>query len=306
MNDSSIVAVSAAKLRTVFIVNPVSGRVATRAERRPRLENFIRQHRLDGSIELTRRAGHATELARAAAMNGAQLIASVGGDGTLNEVARALVGSDVFYGIIPLGSGNGLARDLGLPLDFNQALAVLLDGTARPIDTGEVNGLPFFNVMGLGFDAEVGRRFNLSKKRGFLSYLKIGLKAWFAYRKEPLVIEPEDGAPIAIDAFVTAIANSSQYGNNARIAPRARLDDGRLDLAAITTRNPFASLTLVTRLFRGTLDRSHWVRSAQATRFVIRRRASGPVHTDGEVHDCDAVLDISIRPRSLRVVVPRS
>lgn len=297
--------VNAAQLRTRFIINPVSGPAATRAERRDRVENFIRQHRLAATIETTRHAGHATELARAAVAEGCGLVVSVGGDGTMNEVARALVGTPVIYGMVPMGSGNGLGRDLGVPLDFPRALAVLLDGAVRTIDTGEVNGLPFFNVMGLGFDAEIGRQFNLSRQRGFRTYLRIGFRTFFRYRKEPLTIEAEGCAGISVDAFVTAVANSTQYGNNARIAPRAALDDGKLDLVAIATSNPLWAVAIAARMFAGSIDRSRKVRTLQARRFVIRRAVAGPVHTDGEVHDCEAELHVAVRPASLRVAVSR-
>jgi diacylglycerol kinase (ATP) len=297
--------VNAARLRTVFIVNPIAGRASARSHRLARVQDFIQSNRLNASIETTRRGGHAVELAHSAVRNGAQLVVSVGGDGTMNEVARALVGSSALYGMIPTGSGNGLGRDLGLPLEFGRALDVLLDGTVREIDTGEVNGLPFFNVMGLGFDAEIGRRFNLTHGRGFLNYLIIGTRAFFTYRRERLEIDIGDGTPVVLEAFVTSVANSTQYGNNARIAPRARLDDGVLDLVTITTGSPVAALPIVWRLFAGSIDRSHWVRTLSAPRFRIRRTAPGPIHTDGEVHDCEAVLDVLVRPRSLRVVVPR-
>ncbi len=296
--------VNAATLRTTFVVNPVAGRASSRAARRHRIEDFIRQHRLDARIDLSRRAGHARELAQAAVASGAQLVVSVGGDGTLNEVAGALVGTRALYGIIPTGSGNGLGRDLGLPLDFNRALHLLLDGAVREIDSGVVNGLPFFNVMGLGFDAEIGRRFNLSRRRGFWTYLRIGLGAFLTYRRQPVVIESDSGERVSMESILVTVANSTQYGNNARIAPRARLDDGRLELVAITTRNLLLALPLVARLFRGTIDRSRHVRTISGARFTIERAHAGPLHTDGEIHDCAATIEITVRPASLRVVTP--
>jgi len=296
--------VNAAHLRTAFIINPVAGGVSTRAARRQRIEDFTRRHRINGTIELSRHGGHATGLAREAIAAGAQLVVSVGGDGTLNEVAAALVDTGVLYGMIPTGSGNGLGRDLGLPLDFDRALEVLLKGTVREIDSGVVNGLPFFNVMGLGFDAEIGRRFNLSRQRGLFSYLRIGLVTFFNYRRQSLVIESDSGERLSVEAFLASVANSTQYGNNAHIAPRALLDDGRLDLVAVTTRNLFFAVPLVFRMFAGSIDRSRYVRSISGTRFLIRRTTLGPIHTDGEIHDCSAELEVSVRPRSLRVVVP--
>ncbi|MGH8019206.1 MAG: diacylglycerol/lipid kinase family protein, partial [Opitutaceae bacterium] len=261
---------------------------------------------LDARIVLSRQAGHARELAQAAVASGAQLVVSVGGDGTLNEVASALVGTGTLYGIIPTGSGNGLGRDLGLPLDFNRALRLLLDGAVREIDTGVAAGMPFFNVMGLGFDAEIGRRFNLSRGRGFGAYMRIGLGAFFTYHRQPVVIESDSGERVSTEAILVAVANSTQYGNNARIAPHARVDDGRLDLVAITTRNLFLALPLVVRLFRGSIDRSRFVRTISGTRFKIERVHAGPIHTDGEIHDCGEVIEIAVRPASLRVVAPGS
>lgn len=297
-------AVDATKLRTVFIINPIAGRASARGNRINHVRDFIHRHRLDATIETTRRSGHAVELARDAVSGGARLVVSVGGDGTMNEVARSLRGCPALYGMIPTGSGNGLGRDLGLPMGLEQSLRVLLKGSLRTIDTGEVNGLPFFNVMGLGFDAEIGRRFNLTRRRGFLNYLIIGFRAFFVYRRERLEIDGGNGAPAMVDAFVTTVANSTQYGNNARIAPEAKLDDGLLDLVTITTGSLFAAPGIVWRLFSGSVTRSRWVHAQRASSFRIQRLAAGPVHTDGEVHSCDARLEVMVHPRSLRVVVP--
>lgn len=296
--------VSAKQLRATFILNPASGRAAARAGRREMIEQFIAQHQLDARLELTARRGHATDLARAAIAAGVQLIVSVGGDGTLNEVAAGVVGTSALYGMIPTGSGNGLGRDLGLPMDFARALALLLDGAVRTIDTGEVCGHPFFNVMGLGFDAAIGRRFNECRGRGFFNYVQIGLRTFFAYRKERITVEPAGASPFVVDAFLASVANSTQYGNNARIAPRARLDDGKLDFVAVTTRNLVAAVPLVVRLFSRSIDRSRFVRTVQASHFRIRRDAAGLIHTDGEIHECPAEFDVTIRARSLHVVVP--
>lgn len=292
------------QLRTVFIHNPVSGKASIRGGRRDRIARFIADHRLNATLALTAHRGHATVLAREAVAEGVGLIVSVGGDGTMNEVAAGLVGSAALYGMIPTGSGNGLARDLGLPLDFGRALDVLLGGAVRTIDTGEAAGHPFFNVMGLGFDAEIGRRFNESKGRGFFNYIQIGLRAFFTYRKERITVQPEGGVAFSVDAFLASVANSTQYGNNARIAPRARLDDGQLDFVALTTGNLFLALPLVVRLFTRSIHRSRFARGAVAPRFRVTRAAPGPIHTDGEIHDCPAEFDVIVRSQSLRVVVP--
>lgn len=298
--------VSIRTLRSAFIVNPVSGRRATRARRREKVAEFIARHRLDAQLLESTRAGHVPELARAAVAEGAQLVVSVGGDGTMNGVAAELVNRPVLFGLIPCGSGNGLARDLGLPLRVDRALDLLLDACVRVIDTGSVNGLPFFNVAGFGLDAEIAQRFNADRERGFVSYFRLGFGALFSTPLEPLLIEPAGGSAERVPSFLTALANSTQYGNNAHVAPCARLDDGRLDVVVVRSRNPALAFWLGLRAFAGTLDRAAAVRSLQAAAFTIRRPAPGIIHTDGEVRACDAVLDVRAVPGSLKVLVPPS
>jgi YegS/Rv2252/BmrU family lipid kinase len=247
---------------------------------------------------------HARELALSAIEEGFERIVSVGGDGTMNEVASALVNTGVPLGLVPLGSGNGLARTLGLPLDFDQAVDVALSGGVRMIDSGRVNGQAFFNVMGAGYDAELGRRFNNSKRRGFLSYLGLGVSAFCAYRMQRYEIGTEGNVPVAFAAFLLSVANSTQYGNGAHIAPGARLDDGRLDLVGITTSNPVFVPGLLTRLFSGTINRSSHVVTISSGRFHIVRESPGPVHTDGEIHEMDTELEIEVLPMSLNIAVP--
>lgn len=299
------ISVSAERVRLAFIINPVSGRPGTRAGRMERLSAFVQRHGLRAELMVSQRPGHAVELARAAADDGFDVVVSVGGDGTINEVASVLIGRPTNFAIIPCGSGNGLARDLGIPLRFDDALGLLLDARVRVIDTGSVNGLPFFNVAGLGLDAEISGRFNACKERGLVSYFRLGFGALFSTRREELMIEPAGLPHERVSSFMTAIANSTQYGNNARIAPRAQLDDGRLDVVVVRTSNPVVAFWLGLRSFAGTLDRARSVRTLQAPTFTIRRAAAGPIHTDGEVHVCPATLEVRVVPRSLRVVVPR-
>lgn len=291
-------------LRSVFIMNPVSGRPATRARRRERVAEFIAGQGLDARLLESRGSGHATELSRAAVADGADIVVSVGGDGTMNEVGTPLVGQPVMFGIVPCGSGNGLARDLGIPLKIDRALALLLDARVRVIDTGVVNGWPFFNVAGFGFDAEISRRFNRCRQRGLISYFRLGFGALMTERVQRLVVEPGGAPAEELPAFMTALANSTQYGNNARIAPHARLDDGRLDVVVIKSGNPVLAFWLGLRSFAGTIDRAASVRSMQAAAFTLRRSGPGPIHTDGEVRECPATLAVRCVPASLRVLVP--
>lgn len=292
-------------MKTCFIINPVSGRTSTRSGRRERIEEITRRLGVEVEIWYTEGPLHGIDLARRAVDEGFDRVVSVGGDGTINEVATGLLHSGVALGLVPAGSGNGLVRDLGLPLDFDQAIEEALTGQTRTIDSGRINDQPFFNVMGVGYDAELGRRFNVSGHRGFLNYLWIGVKTYFQYRRQAYQVEVTEGETICFDAFLLAVANSTQYGGDARIAPKAKLDDGLLDLAAITRADPLAVPGILTRLFTGSLDRSRRVVGLVSDRFVIRRPEAGPIHTDGEIHMMGRELRVEVVPASIKVVGPR-
>jgi YegS/Rv2252/BmrU family lipid kinase len=293
-------------MKTHFIINPSSGR--NRRSRRlvATIRAFIAEHRLEADLAVTAGPGHATELAQAARAAGCERVVAVGGDGTVNDAAQALVGSSAVLALVPCGSGNGLARHLGLPLQLRRALALLVDPAARvvAIDTGTANGHPFFNVMGAGFDADISQRFNDLPQRGLAAYAYAGLRAFFGHRAEHVTIADADGRAETLDVFVVAVANSEQYGNNARLAPGAAIDDGLLDLVAVQRPGFFGAVALVARLFLGNFDRSPQVRRRQSARFVIHRPAPGLIHTDGETHPTGATVEIAVRPRSLRLLVP--
>jgi len=293
-------------MKTRFIFNPFSGR-SRRHTGLPRLiRSFIAEHRLDAALVCSDRPGHATDLARAALADGCERIVAVGGDGTMNEIGQALVDTPAALGFVPCGSGNGLALYLGIPTRPRRALALLADPEAPTavIDSGSANGFPFFNAMGLGFDADISQRFNTITRRGLPAYARAGLKAFRDRRTLQVTVTAGDGPPAALEAFLVAVANSDQYGNRARIAPGAAVADGVLDLVAVHPVGFWSALPLIARLFLGTFDRSPRVVHLRGTRFVIRRRASGLIHTDGETHETDATVEVTVRPGSLRLVVP--
>lgn len=289
----------------IFIINPISGKRGKGAVRKERVDAYIKERGLNAEAVLTEYVGHATELAQQAIENGASRIVSVGGDGTMNEIAKVMVGTDIPLGLVPMGSGNGLARHLNLPLDFDAALEVATSDHVRGIDTGEVNGHPFFNVMGFGFDAEIGRRFNESKGRGFLTYLQEGLKALFTYRSCRYTLLPKDG-PVSLDAYIVAVANSSQYGNNAYIAPDASLKDGKLNIVAIQSPGFFGTFDLIWRIFSKAIYGSRKVKTFCAETIRIRLSRPGFFHADGEIFECNEEIGIVARPRSLQMVIPSS
>jgi YegS/Rv2252/BmrU family lipid kinase len=290
------------KLRFVF--NPKSGRPRRNAPVLPLLRSFISARALDADLVSTEGPGHATEIARDAVAAGCLRVIAVGGDGTVNEVAQALIHTPAAMGLVPCGSGNGLALHLGLPRSLSGALelATGTSGRLAELDTGTVNGLPFVNAMGLGLDADVARRFNRLVKRGLPAYAATAIAAFLNRKTEHCHITV-GGHRETVDALLIAVANSDQYGNNAKIAPHARVDDGVLDLVAVRPVGILSACVLGARLFMGNLDRSTRVRRLRATRFLIERPAAGIIHTDGETHMAAAMIEVAVRPRSLRVIV---
>ncbi len=291
------------KLR--FILNPRSGRRRRNAGNLAHIRAFIARRGLDADVVSTEGRGHATEIARDGVAAGCSRIIAVGGDGTVNEVAQALIHTSVALGLVPCGSGNGLALHLGLPKSLPDALDLATRPEARvaELDTGSVNGLLFVNAMGLGLDADVSFRFNRLLGRGLLDYARAAFAAFVHRRPERCTIV--DGARRErVDALLVAVANSDQYGNYARIAPHARVDDGMLDLVVVLPTSLAGAVALGARLFLGTIDRSVGVRRLKAARFVIERPCEGIIHTDGETHLAGATVEVSVQPRSLKFIVP--
>ena len=290
-------------MKARFIFNPHSGSNRRNPHLRDRAKEFIAQHGWDATVVSTERPRHATELARQAVDEGCTLVVAIGGDGTMNEVACALIDSPTCFGLIPCGSGNGLGRHLGIRRPGRGAFQTLLNGRPLAIDTGMVNTDPFFCVAGTGFESVIASQFATLTSRGFSGYLRTGIQAWRTYRPERYVIHHSQGRD-SIEAFTLAISNSSQYGNNAYIAPGASVSDGLLDLTAVPRIGLHNAVPLLWRLFNGSLNRVASVRQWQGERFVIERERPGWIHTDGEPRAEVSRLEISVRPRSLRIMVP--
>jgi diacylglycerol kinase (ATP) len=292
-------------IKTRFIFNPRSGHNAKNPYLLERTRAFIRERSLDADVVLTERPRHATELARRAVDEGCKLVVAIGGDGTLNETAAGLVGTDAVFGLVPCGSGNGLGRHLGIPGPGKGAFRTLVEGRIREIDTGQVNGIPFFNAMGLGFDAEIADRFNHLTRRGLAAYVRTTLGTLFDYRAETCFIR-NGVASLTTTAFLLTVANSDQYGNDCFIAPGASVDDGQLDLTVIKRANVFNAAPLAARLFLKSIDGSRSVARLRGSHFTIERSAPGLIHTDGETHRTGSTLEITVLPHSLRIMVPAS
>lgn len=291
-------------MKSLFILNPRSGR-----RRRGDIAQAIRSGCAGWAAEVDVTSCESKDdldtIIASAARTGVEVVYAVGGDGTVHEIAKRLVNTELALGIIPAGSGNGLARHLGIPLTAEAALATCRDGVIETIDSATVNGLPFFGVMGIGLDATIAERFASSTTRGMRTYVRLGFRTFLGFRAEEYEIEI-DGAKQRREALVLAIANSSQYGNNARIAPLASLQDGLLDVVIIESASWFSAPRMLMRLFDGTFLRSKGVRFIQGRDVKIRRAAAGPAHVDGEPITLPETLAVKVVPRSLRVLMPRA
>jgi diacylglycerol kinase family enzyme len=223
----------------------------------------------------------------------------------MNEIAAALIDSPATLGLVPCGSGDGLGRHLGIHGSPAHAFAVLDRGETRLIDTGLANDRPFFTAAGIGFEAMVADRFNRLVRRGFVRYLTTSFRAFREWRPERYVVTHSNGRE-EIRAFTLTVANATQYGNNARIAPAARIDDGKLDLVAVPPITLFNAASLGTRLFLGGIDRASGIRSLSGPEFRVERERVGLLHTDGEIHSAGTTIDFKIRPASLRIMAGKN
>ena len=229
---------------------------------------------------------------------------AVGGDGTVHEIGKRLIGKPLALAVIPTGSGNGFARHIGFHLDPATNIAGCRDAKVIAIDTAEVNGQPFIGVMGVGFDASIAHRFETIAARGFRTYLRVGLSELRAFQPERYELTI-DGETLHERATVIAIANTAQYGNNMRIAPRASVRDGRLDLTLVREVSVIGAMAITARTFAGTLTASRTVLTRQFREAMIRREHDGPAHLDGEPVLLPRELHIRVRPESLNVLVPQ-
>jgi YegS/Rv2252/BmrU family lipid kinase len=275
----------AGAVRVLVLVNPVAGRQAAGRGVETRLSlarEMLSSRGVAGEAMATTHAGHAEEMARRAAAEGYDTVFAWGGDGTVNEVARALSFTDTALAVVPAGSGNGLARALHLPLDSRAALACGLDRPARRLDTASLGDRFFLNVAGVGLDAEVAAAFNRpGMARGLLTYVSIGVRAGLTYRARQYTLTV-GGDQRHERALIIALANASQYGNGAIVAPDASPDDGLLDLVVIGERGPFGRLRAARRLFNGTLPRAAGVMTRKVEQVIIEADVPLRFHVDGE------------------------
>jgi diacylglycerol kinase (ATP) len=291
--------------KVVVIINPISGAGRRRDLARQRAEQaaaFIEKRRLDAEVFVTERPGHARELAQAACRRGATLCVAWGGDGTVNEIGSAVVDSPASLAIVPTGSGNGLARELGIPLDPASAFQMAFEGHQRLIDAGELDGHLFFNIAGLGLDARVAHRFADGglERRGFVRYLELAAREVLTFVPSEYAVTA-DGHERRVRPLVMAIANARQYGNGAIIAPLALLDDGKLDLVVVNHRPAWQVLLHTRRLFSGAMAQVPGVSMTKARSITISADSPLLYHVDGEPFTGSCSITASVRRMALRV-----
>lgn len=270
----------------------------------PRLiEEKIDRQVYDCEIITSMHVGHASALATEAAEQGYYAVIAVGGDGTMNEVARSLINTHVHLGIVPFGSGNGLARHLGIPMNTEKSLLYL--NTARPLrmDACTVDGIPYFCTSGVGFDAQIGHCFAEATQRGFSSYAKITLREFASYRPQRYQVTADTGLPSEVEAFMITCANASQYGNNAYIAPQADVQDGRMDVCIMRPFPLWAMPLIAYRIFTRTAYKLPWWSSVRCSEAVISRDIPGVIHLDGEPGNAGKQIVYKVLPSVLSVLV---
>ncbi len=293
-----------AKEKICLIINPVSG-TESKKNIPEDVAAAIDQKKYDLMIRITGYPEHATEMALEAVKKKYQYVIAAGGDGTVNEVAQALVNTDIILGILPLGSGNGLARDLGIPMDTEKALDIILHGHTRAIDYGIANDHIFFCTCGFGFDAFVSDRFADEKKRGPLGYVRNVLESVVDFRAEEYEITYDEGS-ITEKAFILTCANASQYGNDAFIAPGASMDDGKMNVAILKPLNALEIPQTTLQLFTKNIDKNSKMITLLTRNLHIKRARPGVMHIDGDPVMTDTEIDVRMIQKGLNVFAPSS
>lgn len=285
--------------KCLLIINPISGTTNKRGLDKRVVERLACLG-LDITTAWTTARGEATTLAGKAAAEGYHTVIAAGGDGTVNEAARALCGSSTRLGIIPCGSGNGLARHLDIPVDIEAALSIIAANCTTACDYGSVNDRPFFCTFGIGFDAAVSEKFARQKHRGLLSYLHSTFREFVRYSADEYVISA-NGHVLTERAFLIAVCNASQYGNNAYIAPRASMTDGLLDVTIVHQGNPLTTALVGVDLLTGYIDRNTLIHTFRTPSATISRASHGPAHIDGEPVTLPDTLQVCCHPHQLNI-----
>ena len=288
------------KRKITFIINPISG-THSKDEIPQMIADTLDAEMFDYKIRLTEYAGHAAEIAREEAELGTDIVAAVGGDGTVNEVARSLTHTQTALAIIPCGSGNGLARHLCLPMDTRKAIAMINACKIEAFDYGVINDQPFFCTCGMGFDAFISLKFAEAGKRGPVTYVENVLKEGLKYKPETYEVSDDTGAS-KYKAFLIACANASQYGNNAYIAPGATMKDGEMDVIIMEPFDVLDAPQIAADLFMKTLGNNSKIKTFRTRNLTIHRQSPGAIHYDGDPIMTNSDIEVHIEHLGIRIV----
>ncbi|MEI6140182.1 MAG: diacylglycerol kinase family protein [Mariniphaga sp.] len=294
---------SIVKEKIVYLINPVSG--TSQKKHLPELILELNDKNIfEPEVIFTRYKGEATEIVAEKLKANCRYFVAVGGDGTVNEIAKSLVNTPGILGIIPIGSGNGLARHLKIPLDPKKAIATINQQKYLSIDYGMINDVPFFCTCGVGFDALIGEKFAKSKGRGLSTYVKTTISEYYNYIPESYQLTIDNNPPVTHKAFLVSFANASQYGNDAYISPNADICDGKLDICILSPFKLWNAPGIGARLFLKNIDKSKLLNIIQGSRVLLERSEEGVVHFDGEPCRMGKRLEISVIAKGLKVIIP--
>ena len=290
------------KERIVYIINPISGTSDKKA-----IVEYINKstdkNKFDCEVYYTKSAGDGYHSAKKFAESGYNRVVAVGGDGTVNEVARGLLRTDAALGIIPLGSGNGLARHLKIPLNYHKAFQITQGGEIISCDYGLLNNKPFFCTSGSGFDAQVGKRFARLGRRGFITYAQASFMEYFQYYPQNYKITL-NGKTFSRKAFLITFANASQWGYNAYISPDASLNDGMLDLVIVSPFSFVKAPIIGIQMFTKNIYRSGNIEVFRFKELTIEREKPGYVHIDGDPVIDKKILHVKTITNELKIITP--
>lgn len=294
------------KKKILFIINPKSG--TGRYKRVPDVvAAYLDHEKFQAEIRYTQYRGHATELAEDAVRNGYYMVVVSGGDGTINEVVKALVDSPTILGLLPTGSGNGLAHHLHLPFNLKKAVLLLNDEHEEQIDTISMNGLPYVSIAGVGYDAYVAEKYTDVKRRGLMPYLRLAIVNYFPYKQRVYLVDGEKN--LKVKALLVSFANSSQWGFNVKISPEASVQDGWINLTAIQKPPVYALPRLLLYLLSGNLNRmTKYVKIYKIQSFDLKAEDGGELctHLDGDYLSRQQQIHVRIHPKSLHMALKRT
>ncbi len=286
----------------VFIINPKSG-VERQKEIKQGIDAHLDKQRFSYEIVHTEFAKHGTKLAREAARNGAYAVVAVGGDGSVNDIAQGLTGTDTILAIIPKGSGNGMARTIGIPLQVADAIRTINNDKIVNVDLGYANDRLFISNAGVAFDALISKKFAKSERRGLMVYSWLVTKHMWLYKSWDWEITI-DGKPIREKAFMINVANGQQFGYNFKIAPMASYTDGLLDLIIVRRFPKILGGVIALRAMNGSIAASPYVQHFRGKEITISHPSLRLMQTDGDAHACESSIKFTVQPGALRVIVP--